>query len=265
MNEMAAESQAPVAPASLRCGLRRGLGFALDMILPPLFPCCRQALGEGDGLYAACWAKLSFIEPPYCARLGIPFLYDPGPGMLSMEAIADPPAYDRARAAVCYDDVARALVIAYKYSDHMDLAPLMGRWRARAGAELLAQAYVLIPVPLHWRRLWARRFNQSTTLARAIAKSTGVPVLHGTLKRVRAPPQQVGLSKAKRASNVQGAFRVPAEQKANVAGRRLVLIDDVLTSGATANTSARALLRAGAGHVDVLTFARVVSPVHTTI
>ena len=245
--------------------MRGALRLALDLALPPLCPSCREPLGDGVGLCAACWSKLSFIEPPYCARLGIPFLYDPGPGLLSMEAIANPPAYDRARAAVRYDDVARALVVSYKYSDRMDLAPLMGRWMARAGTELLADADALIPVPLHWRRLWARRFNQSAALAGAIAAASGVPVLHSALKRVRATAQQVGLSKAERADNVQGAFRVPAEEKANVAGRRLVLIDDVLTSGATVDTCARALLRAGAAHVDVLVFARVVSPARTPI
>jgi ComF family protein len=142
---------------------------------------------------------------------------------------------------------------------------MMGQWMARAGRELLGDADALLPVPLHWRRLWARRFNQSATLAGAISGIAGVPVLHGALKRVRSTPQQVGLSKTERADNVQGAFRVPAEEKVQVAGRRLELIDDVLTSGATVDTCARALLRAGAAHVDVLVFARVVAPVRATI
>ena len=246
-------------------GLRAAFGLALDVALPPLCPACREPLSTQGGLCAACWAKLSFIAPPYCERLGIPFVYDPGPGILSMEAIADPPAYDRARAAVRYDDIARALVLSFKYGDRLDLVPMMGRWMARAGRELTADADALLPVPLHWRRLWARRFNQSAALARAIAEICGVPVLHDALKRVRATPQQVGLSKTERADNVQGAFRVPADEKAKVAGRRLVLIDDVLTSGATVDTCARALLRAGAAHVDVLVFARVVAPVRTPI
>jgi ComF family protein len=245
--------------------LRSALRVALDLALPPLCPSCREPLGDGAGLCAACWSKLSLIEPPYCARLGIPFAYDPGPGLLSMEAIANPPAYGRARAAVRYDDTARALVLSFKYNDRLDLAPMMGRWMTRAGRELLADADALLPVPLHWRRLWARRFNQSAALAGAISDMTGVQVLHDALKRVRATPQQVGLSKTQRADNVQGAFRVPAEDKANVAGRRLVLIDDVLTSGATADTCARALLRAGAAHVDVLVFARVVAPLRSPI
>jgi len=243
--------------------LRAVLRHALDAALPPLCPSCREPLGGGAGLCAACWSKLSLIEPPYCARLGIPFTYDPGPGLLSMEAIANPPAYDRARAAVRYDDVARALVHAFKYSDRLDLAPMMGQWMARAGRELLKDADALIPVPLHWRRLWSRRFNQSAALAKGISRNSGVPVLHEALKRVRPTVQQVGLSRAERADNVQGAFRVP--NKSDVAGRRLVLVDDVLTSGATVDTCARALLRASAARVDVLVFARVVAPVRTPI
>jgi predicted amidophosphoribosyltransferase len=210
--------------------LRGAFRFALGTALPPLCAACRMPLGDGAALCAECWAKLHFIEPPYCARLGIPFTYDPGPGLLSTEAIANPPAYDRARAAVRYDDIARELVHRLKYGDRLDLAPMMGGWMARAGRELTADADALVPVPLHWRRLWARRFNQSAALAHAVSAIAGVPVLLETLKRVRATPQQVGLDKSERAVNVQGAFRVAPERKADVKGRRLILVDDVLTS-----------------------------------
>jgi ComF family protein len=240
--------------------LRRGL----DVALPPLCPGCRDLVTD-NGLCPACWSRLAFIAPPYCPRLGIPFAYDPGPGILSMQAIADPPAYQRARAAVRYDDVARALVHAFKYGDRLDLAPLMGRWMARAGHELIGEADALVPVPLHWRRLWTRRFNQSAALAEAIARASGVAVAHTPLRRVKATAQQVGLSRAERATNVQGAFRVAPAAKGEVAGRRLIVIDDVLTSGATADACARALLRAGAAQVDVLVFARVVDAARTPI
>jgi ComF family protein len=182
-----------------------------------------------------------------------------------MQAITDPPAYHRARAAVRYDDVARALVHSLKYGDRLDLAPIMGRWMARAGRELLAGADLLIPVPLHWRRLWARRFSQSALLTKAIAQASGVAVADAVLKRIKATAQQVGLSQAERAQNVQGAFRVPTERKAEIAGRRVVLVDDVLTSGATSDACARTLLRAGARNVDLLVFARVVDAVRTPI
>jgi ComF family protein len=231
--------------------------LALDIALPTLCVACREPVA-GVGVCAACWAKLSFIAQPYCPRLGIPFVYDPGPGLLSMEAIANPPAYQRARAAVRYDEVARTLVHALKYHDRTDLAPAMGRWMARAGAELLTEADVLVPVPLHWRRGWSRRYNQSGALARVLEKQSGVPVASDALRRVRATPQQIGLNRSERASNVQGAFKAAPDRSAAIYGRRVVLIDDVLTSGATADACARALLRARAAQVDVLVFARVV-------
>jgi ComF family protein len=229
----------------------------LDIALPTLCVACRQPV-DGEGVCAECWSKLSFIEPPYCPRLGIPFVYDPGPDMLSMEAIASPPAYQRARAAVRYDEVARTLVHALKYQDRMDLAPAMGRWMARAGRELLDGADMLIPVPLHWRRAWHRRYNQSGALGRVIERQSGIKLRGDILQRVRATEQQVGLSRPQRASNVQGAFKVSADRQSEIAGRRLILIDDVLTSGATTDACARALLRAKAAQVDVLVFARVV-------
>jgi ComF family protein len=245
-------------------GVRAVLRATLDLALPRLCAVCREPV-DGQGLCPACWSKLSFISRPYCERLGIPFVYDPGPGILSMEAIADPPAYQRSRAAVRFDEVSRALVHALKYGDRLDLAPMMGRWLANAGRELLGDADALVPVPLHWRRRWARRFNQSAVLAAAVSAASGVPVAADVLKRVKATAQQVGLSRAERATNVQGAFRVPPENKGAIAGRRLVLVDDVLTSGATVEGSARALLRAGAANVDVLVFARVADPVRTSI
>jgi ComF family protein len=244
--------------------LRKLLRRALDIALPTLCPACREPVSD-SGLCPSCWSKLSLIAPPYCERLGIPFAYDPGSGVLSMQAIADPPAYNRARAAVHYDAIARALVHALKYGDRLDLAPTMGRWMARAGREVLNGADALVPVPLHWRRLWSRRFNQSSLLAKAIAENQAIAVADGALKRVKATAHQVGLTQAERALNVQGAFRVPTERKGDVAGRRLVLIDDVLTSGATSDACARALLRAGAKSVDVVVFARVVDGARTPI
>jgi len=240
------------------------LGAALDLALPRLCAVCRAPV-EGQGLCASCWSKLAFISRPYCERLGIPFVYDPGPGTLSLEAIADPPAYNRARAAVRFDEISRALVHALKYGDRLDLAPMMGGWLGLAGREILRDADALVPVPLHWRRNWARRFNQSALLAAAVSAAAGVPVATGALKRVKATAQQVGLTRSERAANIQGAFRVPPAGKAAVVGRRLVLVDDVLTSGATVEGCARALLRAGAANVDVLVFARVADPVRTSI
>jgi ComF family protein len=259
------EARTAVAPRRrFAAALRGTLRLLVDVALPQLCPACRTPV-DGAGLCAACWSRLSFITPPYCERLGMPFPFDAAPGLLSLEAIADPPAYNRARAAVRYDDIASKLVHALKYGDRLDLAPIMGGWMANAGRTLLAEADALVPVPLHWRRQWARRFNQSALLAEVISKTSGRPVAHGALKRIKATPHQVGLDKSGRAQNVQGAFRVPPEGKPEVLGRRLVLVDDVLTSGATGDACVRALLRGGAASVDVLVFARVVAGAHAPI
>src|SRR5437764_74895 len=222
-----APSETPGRLAGLAQFGRAALGLVLDTALPPLCAACRQPIGVNGGLCAPCWSKVSFIAPPYCERLGIPFPYDPGPGVVSIEAIADPPAYRRARAAVRYGDVASILVHALKYGDRLDLAPLMGRWMANAGRALVADTDAIVPVPLHWRRHWARRFNQAEALAGMISKASGVAVAPAALKRVKATPQQVGLSQSERALNVQGAFRVPSSGLGEVAGRRLLLVDDV--------------------------------------
>jgi ComF family protein len=178
--------------------------------------------------------------------------------LLSPGAIAEPPAYQRARAAARYSDVARDLVHLLKYGDRLDLAPPLGRWMARAGVELLVDADALVPVPLHWTRLWRRRFNQSAVLAQSVSAIAAVPVADHILARTRATPPQVGLARSERARNVQGAFAVPKTARADVKGRKLIVIDDVLTSGATVDACARALLRAGAVRVDALVLARVV-------
>src|SRR5438046_10358559 len=159
-----------------RSAWRHAARLALDIALPTLCVACREPV-DGEGVCATCWAKLSFIAPPFCPRLGIPFVYDPGPELLSMEAIASPPAYQRARAAERYDDVARTRVHSLKYQDRTHQAPAMGRWMARAGCELLKDADMLIPVPLHWRRGWSRRYNQSGALARVISRQSSVQLV----------------------------------------------------------------------------------------
>jgi len=201
---------------------------------------------------------MPLIERPYCERAGTPFAQDLGPGLISPQALADPPVWSRARAVAIYQDgPARRLVHALKYGDRMDMAGPMGLWMARAGAELLAEADLLVPIPLHRRRLFQRRFNQAAALAHSIAAATGLPCDPLLLARVRRTPPQVGLSRAQRAQNVQGAFRTTDPARAT--GARIVLVDDVMTSGATCNAAARVLLRAGAARVDALTFGRVVT------
>jgi ComF family protein len=234
-------------------------GF-VGLVYPPSCIACGAATGVPHALCAGCWSGVRFIERPYCERLGTPFSVDLGaPGLLSPAALSDPPVYGRARAVARYDATARRLVQRLKYEDRLDLAGALGAMMARAGGELLAEADVVVPVPL-WRwRLWHRRFNQAALLARAATRGSGVPVAPDLLARVRRTRAQVGLSRAARAENLQGAFRVPEAARARLQAKRVLLVDDVLTTGATANAAARALLRGGAAAVDVLVFARVVS------
>ncbi len=200
---------------------------------------------------------MSFISQPYCERLGTPFAVDYGGPLLSPAAIADPPVFTKARAVALYDGAARKLVHRLKFGDRLELAKGMGRMMAAAGAELLGESDVIVPVPLHWTRAWTRRFNQATELGRVVAEASALKVDITLLKRVRRTPTQVGLTRPQRRDNLQGAFKVPEESRGAVEGRRILLVDDVLTTGATANAAARVLLRTGAAAVNVLTFARV--------
>lgn len=239
-------------------GLRLTWRAALGLVYPPTCPGCGAATAQPHGLCPACWSQLRFIERPYCQRFGTPFSVDHGAGpLLSPRAMADPPVFDRARAAVLYDGIARDLIHRLKYGDRLDLAPTLARMMTGAGGELIAEADCLVPVPLHRWRLWRRRFNQAALLAQGIAALTGLPTEPRTLARVKATRSQVGLSRAARARNLQAAFRVPEAVRPKLQGRRILLIDDVATTGATANAASRALLRAGAAKVDVLTFALV--------
>lgn len=244
----------------LRSSFIRFAGPLIDLAFPPSCLACRKGTDASNALCPACWGAIRFIERPYCERLGTPFSVDLGAeGLLSPDAIANPPVYDRARAVARFDDgPARALVHRLKYGDRLELARTMGAWMARAGDELLTEADILVPVPLHRGRLVRRRFNQAALLARSVSDRTGVPMDAFALARVKATPPQVGMTRTQRAANVQGAFRILPERRGAVDGKAVVLVDDVLTSGATINAAARAVLRGGARRVDVLVFARVV-------
>lgn len=242
-----------------RSWLHSGKTGAVSLVYPPSCVSCRAATSEAQGLCAQCWAGLSLIERPYCERLGTPFEVDLGLGLISPAAIADPPVFARARAACRFDGTARELVHRLKYGDRTELSLMLGRMMAQAGRELIAEADLIVPVPLHRFRLWTRRFNQAAALAVTIARQSGRPCAPQALARVKRTKQQVGLTRAQRADNLQGAFKVLPAMRPIVEGRRILLIDDVLTTGSTANAASRALLRGGASAVDVLTFARVVT------
>lgn len=230
----------------------------IGLVYPPSCIACQAATDEPHGLCAACWSGIRFIERPFCERLGTPFQVALGQPLLSPAAIADPPVFGRARAVAEYDGTASLLVHRLKYNDRLELARALGTMMTRAGAELLTEADVIVPVPLHRWRLWRRRFNQAMALAQVVSTGSGLPCDPSLLHRVKRTRRQVGLTKAQRQENLQGAFRVPPEARARLKGKRVLLVDDVLTTGATANAAARALLRGGAAAVDVLAFARVV-------
>ena len=239
-------------------GLKRLPLLAADLVLPPACPGCGKAVGDSDALCARCWSQIRFIEPPLCPVLGTPFTHDLGDGILSAEALADPPPFRRARSATIFGDVARRLVHQLKYNDRPHMAQVMAMTMRRAGHVLFPDISIIIPVPLYRWRLWQRRFNQAALLAANLSVLTGVPHDPLVLQRVKPTRRQVGLSATQRLENVRGAFRVPDHMRHAIAGRGVLLVDDVYTSGATAKAATRALLRAGAAAVDVLTFARVV-------
>jgi Predicted amidophosphoribosyltransferases len=234
----------------------RGL---VDLAYPPLCVLCREPVADPDSLCPACWSELQFIDGPVCVRCGLPFEIDAGPGTECGSCIADPPKFDKARAILRYDDASKKPVLALKHADRLDLVPAFAKWLDRAGRELLAETDMIVPVPLHRMRLWKRRYNQSAELARALSRRSGLPLEPLVLERVKPTPSQGTMPSAEaRRKNVAGAFLVPKPMRPAVKGRRVLLIDDVLTTGATASASARALKRAGATSVFVLALARVV-------
>jgi ComF family protein len=219
----------------------------------------RELAGPG-ALEPELWAKLQFLSEPLCARCGMAFEIAVEPGQVCGACIAKPPAYERARAALVYGDVSRELVLGLKYQGRRDGLAALSAWMGSAGKELLEEADLIVPVPLHYFRLVRRGFNQSGWLAAALSKSSGVRLSVDALKRARATPIQGGLSADGRRRNVQGAFRVRNGRKKLVAGKRVLLVDDVMTTGATAEACALTLKRAGATCVDVITLARVAGP-----
>ncbi|MEN6541148.1 ComF family protein [Parvibaculum sp.] len=247
---------------------RAALGLAArlaDLALPPLCISCGRGVEAHGALCGPCWVAVGFIDAPFCPVSGLPFPYDPGPGIVSAAALASPPPYARARAVMRYSDESAKLVHRYKYGDRMEVAPAFARWMARAGRELLEDAHIVAPVPLHRRRLFSRRFNQSAELARRLSRLSGVDFVPDLLERVRATRPQVGLSGNARRRNVAGAFRLRERLEGCVKGRIVVIVDDVITTGATVDACARVLNAAGAAEVRVLCLARVVPGEGATI
>jgi len=234
--------------------------FGLDLLLPPHCLRCARQLAEPGRLCPDCWQSIHFISAPFCRCCGFPFEFDEGGDRLCAACTAMPPRYDRARAVMRYDDNSRPLVLGFKHGDRTEAARAFGRWMVQSGGELLDGIDCVIPVPLHRWRLARRRYNQSALLAQAVAEHCRRPVFVDLLVRRRHTPTQGGLSVAARQRNVRGAFDVRVGTGDRLDGARVLLVDDVLTTGATAEACARTLRRAGAATVEVLILARVVRP-----
>ena len=229
---------------------------ALDLLFPPQCMACRGAIAD-TGFCAACWSAITFLDGSGCVCCGLPFPVALEGDNLCAACLAQPPAFDSARAILAYDAASKGAILALKHADRLDLVPGFSRWLARTGRAMLADCDLIVPVPLHRTRLWQRRYNQSAELGRRLARDYRLPTDPLALVRSRATASQGAMPSAKaRRRNVQRAFQVP--DPVRVRGKRILLLDDVLTTGATAQACARALKRAGAAKVHVLALARVV-------
>ena len=246
-------SVSTIAVTARRTGQR-----VLDAVLPPRCLKCATVVDALGALCPTCWSAVTFIAAPLCACCGVPFEFDMGVDALCGACARERPVFGRARAAFRYDEDSKDLILRFKHADRTDAAPAFARWLARAGAPLLDDADLVVPVPLHWLRLFSRRYNQAALLASALGKVAGKPAVNDLLVRRRRTPSQGGLGAAARRRNVAGAFALHRRRRPLVAGKRVLLVDDVFTTGATVSSCAQAMLRGGARAVDVLTLARVV-------
>ena len=234
--------------------LRRIGSGLVDVVLPPRCLACGENVDEPDALCGKCWGQMTFFAPPWCANCGLPFPYPMDDNAVCGDCARERRAWDRARAVLRYDRHSRSLVLGLKHADHTHLTGAFGRWMYRAGGEVLDGADLTVPVPLHWTRLLKRRYNQAALLAHAIRAAGGPPTAADWLVRRRRTPSQGHLGAIARERNVRGAIAL--RRGRSVARKRIVIVDDVMTTGATADECARVLKRAGAEFVGVLTLAR---------
>ncbi len=239
--------------------------WGLDFLLPPRCFSCGAGTDRQGSLCAACWGQLHFVTAPHCIRCGYPFEFDAGEGALCAACLARPPAYHSARSVFRYDDGSKRLILGFKHGDRTDGTAAFALWLSRAGAGVLPGADFILPVPLHRWRLFKRRFNQSALIGKSLSRITGIPIDAFSLVRQRATESQGGLNRRQRHRNVRGAFAVRNQAARPFQGLKLILVDDVYTTGATAGACAKALLQAGAEEIHVLTLARVVEPAHSLI
>ncbi len=230
---------------------------ALNILVPPLCIGCDEPATEAHALCSACWRSIEFLTPLCCDKCGAPFDVTEQEGMLCAACHKEPPAYDKARAAMIYDDASKGLVLRFKHGDATWLAPSLARWIQQAGQGFWPEIDALIPVPLHRRRLFDRRYNQAAMLALETGRLVGKPAYVDVLCRSRATESQGKMNRRQRQENVKGAFTVSPRWRDKIAEKTLALVDDVMTTGATVEACANVLKKAGAKAVIVLTLARV--------
>lgn len=228
----------------------------VDLVLPPRCPGCGVLVADDLQFCGDCWGRLRFISDPACTSCGKPFAQGRDDDLVCAECLANPPLHDGIKAAVLYDDLSRSIVLRLKHGGKIGLARLVARHLDRHLPDD-ATDVVLVPVPLHRWRLWRRGFNQSILIARALAARRGLRVETDVLRRIRATPPLKGMTRKQRAIAVRGVFDIPADRRRLIAGRDVLLVDDVYTTGATANACVRLLKRAGAARVTIFCWARV--------
>lgn len=239
------------------------VSWLLDFLLPRRCPLCDDIVSSEGLLCAKCWPLLDHISQPWCDCCGMPFvelspsLPDDTP-LQCAACLAHPPYFDKARSSFVYNDVSKQLILSFKHGDRTDLAPTLAQWMFQHHKELIAQADYLIPVPLHWRRLLKRRYNQASLLSHQLTHLSGVPTLSYALLRKVHTPSQGQVSGKKRKKNVQDVFALKSKYDSVIKDKSIIIIDDVLTTGSTVNNCAKVLKKLQAKGVYVLTFARVV-------
>lgn len=229
----------------------------LDIVLPYICPSCRLPVEAGQSLCGPCWSKLQFITKPMCSCCGLPFAFDLGEDALCAPCLESPPKFTMARSALKYDDHCKSMILAFKHADKTHLRLLLSKWALQAGREFWPESDILAPVPLHWTRLFKRLYNQSALLGEELSKATSIPHQADLLLRQKKTRVHQGLSKDERRSNVRRAFQVAPKYRDYIRGKTVVLLDDVMTSGATVNECAETLHKAGAAKIHILTLARV--------